>query len=72
MLKTLRQTAGKAKRSWLLDRKKRMLKHYARTAPCRVIIGAGATDMEGWFPTDIDCLNILEETNYQAFLRQGQ
>ena len=46
---------------------------FAKQKPCRIIVGAGASDLfdEGWIHTDIDVLNLTKPGDWKRFCRPG-
>lgn len=47
------------------------LKRLVTSQPLRLVIGASGIHDEGWIPTDIGCLDLLNPNHWEACLRKG-
>ena len=48
-----------------------LLRRATNRGEIRLIVGSGHTRYEGWIPTNIDTLNLLDESTWARFLRPG-
>lgn len=67
MLSAIKSAIRPIYRRWATNRDRQRLESRDRTKPCRVVIGSGHTHSEGWFDTDIEFLNLLNESDWTHF-----
>ena len=48
---------------------RQVLKRRARRSPCRIVIGANNKYQEGWIPTEVYTLNMLDPREWQAYFQ---
>jgi predicted SAM-dependent methyltransferase len=71
MKKILKNLIGPIYRIVKTNLGKQRLKREAKNTPCKIVIGASDIFEEGWIPTEVSYLNLLDEKTWSEFFKES-
>jgi predicted SAM-dependent methyltransferase len=67
----IRETLGRLKNAVKDRRTRATLRRAARSGNVQIIVGSGGTRFDGWIPTNIGTLDLLDQSTWARFLAPG-
>jgi predicted SAM-dependent methyltransferase len=69
MTRTIKKIYFKIKNRIDIFLRKREIKKLALKSPCKIIVGSGGTDGDGWIPTEVWHLDLLKKSDWNNLFR---